>query len=291
MTQERFYIEAPAVDYLTLTMWQRDLFELVRSFVVSLSDGDGVEGQQLQYAGERGTGYFAGHGSQRGKDHYLVSASGAFSHDVARLAEEAATVLDGVRCSRLDVQVTVPLPVGMVRLSKLGEGLRAGDFGSFRRRGAAARVDTINSHEGLDTVYIGARSSARFIRIYVKSIDGKLFLRFEVEYKAELAVQAWDGLVTQGVGSLGPLLRSELDALPAAFVEALGGVYAACGGVSADRLRVVLGAPTWQAQLQWVMRQVWPTLEELMSTEAEYAIRQMMEDLLDGKRWTRKGVE
>lgn len=290
MTQERFYIGAPAVDYLTLTTFDREKFEQARALAVSVSEGDTAAGKQLQYVGERGTGYFAGQGSQKGKDHFLVSTSAAYAHDMLRLTHEAAERVQGIRCSRMDLQVTVPLPGDLFSLSAVGRRLRAGELGPFRRRGAASRIDIIDNNEGLDTVYVGARSSPRFVRIYVKKIAGKSYLRFEVEFKGDLAAQSWKAARGRGVSVLGPLLRAELDALPAAFVARLGEVYAACGDELGDRLRIVHGEATWERQLNWVLNQVWPTLEELMTTPAEETLTTMMRELLQGHYYTRRGM-
>jgi DNA relaxase NicK len=55
------------------------------------------------------------------------------------------------------------------------------------------RTKSIVQSPGVTTVYIGARSSQLFIRIYEKVLDER-YLRCEFELKQDYARNAWDGL-------------------------------------------------------------------------------------------------
>jgi DNA relaxase NicK len=56
------------------------------------------------------------------------------------------------------------------------------------------RVKSIVRSPGVTTVYVGARSSDLFIRVYEKVLDER-FLRCEFELKQDYARNAWDSLV------------------------------------------------------------------------------------------------
>jgi hypothetical protein len=143
------------------------------------------------------------------------------------------------------------------------------------------KVNVIRGEDGFDTIYIGTRSSPRFIRIYCKEVAGVRYVRFEVEFKEDLAKQAWNGVRLHGSASLGPLLRAELDSLPLGFVNALGGVYEATGEAEGQRLRAAYGDATWEKQLRWTRKQVAPTLEKLLASPAREEVCKLLRDLLE----------
>ena len=276
---EGYYVGSPAVDYLTLSTFAREDFRELRALARSVTDGQFGDGRLMQYSGEVAAGYFAGMGDQGGRDHHLVRVSGALAHDMARLTQEARGSFPRTKATRCDVQVTL-LSWG-IRLADLGLRLERRELGSFRGdRARDRRIKTVRGDDELDTIYIGSRDSERFIRCYVKEIAGARFIRFEVEFKDSLAVQAWAAMLNEGEQGLGGLLRAELDMLPPGLVEALSPVYRAVSNYVPGRLRHLTGAPTWERQLRWLRKQVSPTLEKLLASPARDDVRRLLQDLL-----------
>ena len=148
------------------------------------------------------------HGKRVTSEHVLLQLSGA---DADLMLYDVMAV-SGVhaKCTRIDLQVTIPLPhyysPGMAIMS-----LKTGSWG----RGRPPEVRLVEGGGGLDTVYIGSRSSNRLIRLYVKEVNGERYLRFEVEYRGDYASQIWSTL-NKG-GSKAQFINAELRRIPLWF--------------------------------------------------------------------------
>jgi hypothetical protein len=168
--------------------------------------GEGWAGSKwLQYSGQRSKeGYFYGLGEQSGRGHFIIQASGAASH---LLFERLRPIIEGgglstFYCTRIDLQATKHRPATFNHLA------------AYKR--LRGKKSVILGDDG-STLYIGARTSDTFWRIYDKTSD---LLRVEVELKGKQARRTWASIV-QGfdIGGIWNtyLLRSKV---PSMLVEA-----------------------------------------------------------------------
>jgi hypothetical protein len=142
-------------------------------------------GHWLQYHGRRSDdgGIFHGQGIQGSRNHHIAHMSGERSDDWADYFMHAEWT-DKIYCTRIDLQVTIEEP-------KEHDGLEL--YEKVHRK-----VKSIVRSPGVTTVYVGARSSQLFIRVYEKVLDER-FLRCEFELKQDYARNAWDELVASSV--------------------------------------------------------------------------------------------
>ena len=132
----------------------------------------------LQYRGRQSSnGVFHGIGEQGKRPHFLIQVSGQSSHHFFQwLSNYNEGSLTTFYCTRIDLQRTQTRPTKEYRR-----------IAHKRLRGKKSLID---SDTGL-TLYIGARTSDTFWRLYDK--DDTL-LRVEVEIKGTLAKRAWVAL-------------------------------------------------------------------------------------------------
>lgn len=202
-------LDTPLVDWLTLTTFDTGLFQssryswqssraryhrLIASKRKSNSSLMKVKkAKVLQYDGQDIDGVFWGAAMQAGRDHFMVRSSGETSH---YLAMEHGALLS-MNCTRIDLQMTVDLPVGYSALG-LREELVAAKWNNGRR----PKVTCILGDNGLDTVYVGSRTSDRYLRCYVKETDEGRVLRYEIETKGDLALSIWHRMGSLNVGTV-----------------------------------------------------------------------------------------
>lgn len=178
-------VNTPAVDYLTLVSFNRWDFESFQRAALQCEEGRLKQGRLMQYRGLKGPSMFVGAGTIQGRDHYLFSASGERAQTAALwMADE----MPG-SCTRVDLQITVPLPKEYDS-RWLADGLRWSDW-----VGAKRPVNIRDNENGMDTVYIGQRTAGDFTRIYVK-IDGlgMMWLRFETQFQKRKAIRVWPAI-------------------------------------------------------------------------------------------------
>lgn len=171
----------PKIDYLRLATWDFSTYAYMAGMI-----NDQVmtrPGHWLQYHGRRADdgGIFHGQGRQNGKPHHIAHMSGERSDEWAKYFLGASWT-DEVYCTRLDLQVTIKEPVEHSGVELYNKVHR--------------KVKSIVMSPGVTTVYIGARSSQLFIRIYEKVLDER-FLRCEFELKQDYARNAWQSLVEE----------------------------------------------------------------------------------------------
>lgn len=110
-------------------------------------------------------------------------------------------------------------------------------YGSHLAKTMVTRAQKVNMFIGTEgnTVYVGSRTSERFLRVYDKAAQTKTsgnWTRIEMECKGDRAKWIASYVATEGVGSIGALIRD----------------YCACPGVdwfedALTRTSVVLGKP------------------------------------------------
>ena len=195
-------VHQPCLDYLTLsepcaTGEVGALRELAREIGTRGAPGRrlGYDGFAYQFSLERGPAhagtFYHGERVWQGQGWDLLIASGESAHWlIEHLWQTPVTRWYGVRCTRVDVQVTVPWPPGWFRIRDLDI---VPDI-------TATVIHGLNEETcWSETVYLGSRSSAVMVRAYRKRLDvsGQDWLRVEVEYKRDASKQLFPLLVAE----------------------------------------------------------------------------------------------
>lgn len=246
-------LNTPMVDWLTLTTYETRASDAMRYLVIG---EDWEPEKRLQYNGIGSGSLFLGDALQRGKSHYMFVASGESADQAYSTWSRNFGPYDW-NVTRIDLQVTVPLP------AKFDSRALYDDIVAWDGPGRPRKAAIVQSGDGLDTVYIGSRTSDRFTRIYIKPLDSGLrALRFEVEYKGDHAHRVANDCRTPGV--LHRILAHEVQSLPnvkfgvlAPFIRVLG--------PEAHRPEIKR-ATAELSTLDWLRRQVTPTLERLTNS-------------------------
>lgn len=290
-----FWVGVPQCDWLTLGSFAQPVYDGFHAWVRDLAGDKKLQydSKVMQYVGIRHGGAFAGVATQAGKLHGLLSVGGDVAHDAVMndfsvgiekpfmTEKEVTTKIEIIepRCTRVDLQLTVPL-LEEYSARGLTDQLRSGHWS---RKGAAPQVDVYDSADGMDTVYVGSRSSNRFWRIYVKAADEGKYLRFEVEYKGRRARKVFS-IVHPDPGSIGPILLNEWSVAPDVDEKtwnSIGEVLEAYGkglDVPVPRARV-----SNDRTLRWMNRVVWPVIKrQLKDHDTGPRTRRVLEDLLRG---------
>lgn len=170
----------PQIDYLRLATWETDAYVALQRFIADYQPKM-EPGRWLQYNGRRtvdGT-MFLGTGEQHHKRHHIWQVSG----DNAHIWGERVMNLDDIfrfYCTRIDLQITIPEP-------------EKHDARKLYKKVNRKKKSLIESPTN-STVYIGARTSDLFIRIYEKILENR-FLRCEFELKGDYAKTAWSHIL------------------------------------------------------------------------------------------------
>jgi len=159
------------VDYLRLASWGHEPYVEVMAAIMSTWPGKWKRSKWLNYSGWRKENFFVGMGEQHKKRHAVLQVSGSFAHKMFTTLAD----FEGWYCTRIDIQRTVPRP-DWVELSNL--------YKVIGKKGASL----ISSEEN-DTLYLGARTSDVFTRLYEKMLQEK-YIRLEFELKGSRAMMA-----------------------------------------------------------------------------------------------------
>lgn len=190
MTVQRAYL-----DYMRLASWH-DASALKLTGSLRRSIPKWRTGYWLQYKGWYGDNAFYGIGEQNQKRHYVWRLSGSSSSVLFNISSE----LNEIYATRLDVQVTIPMP---------------SDYDAFAvytdQKDLQGRGLTIIESDTGSTIYFGARVSDRFARLYTKSYvkkdpsDKSLdeFLRLEFEFKGRSARALYENMKKSLIGPSG----------------------------------------------------------------------------------------
>lgn len=178
----------PAIDWITLATYDFASYTKLAAEVRRFFGKGWRPGRWLQYDGyKHNDGCFYGHAMQSNdKEHYVMRASGAMAHELffhlRNNWSDGQDVLGHCYATRLDIQVTSdPPPWWQVR--------HLHDFYKQRMR----KVSMIQSETG-STLYMGSRTSGRFVRFYEKHLD-RPYLRLEFELKGDHARFAFASLM------------------------------------------------------------------------------------------------
>lgn len=166
-----------ALDYLRLATW--DITEHTNLLADILKDGQGrwEHSKWLQYHGWKREQFFLGTGYQKKKRHSIVNVSGY----QADRNWSGLTTYGSYYATRIDLQVTIPTNEHL-NLPWIYDQLN----------NQKVKCSIIQS-ELNDTLYVGARTSDIFIRLYEKPLD-KMYCRLEFEFKGKVAKGIWRAL-------------------------------------------------------------------------------------------------
>jgi hypothetical protein len=201
-------------DYATLTTYDRELMYVGRDIAMTTTKGMsyGSNARQGGYSGIKIEGLFVGAKTQfksgQAFEHFIARLWGDRTHDRMLIVQDYVAEL---KATRIDVQATF--------VTESEEPLRK-TFEAMKETGL--NVKFVESDT--ETVYVGSRQSQRFIRIYEKvGKDAYPFLRqeereigmrvirFEIEFKDQLAEQAWVHMDITKTPLL-PILAAEIGA-------------------------------------------------------------------------------
>lgn len=246
-------IGVPQIDWLTFTTWSDTDFRAWQQWQQG-QNGELKTGKIRMYEGIWRGNSFIGEGRQGNKSHGLVRVSGGESHEAFYKLSNCGYA----KCTRLDVQVTTPLPLGY-SARKFADDIRAGQGQQFKRA-----VRLLENDDGLDTVYIGSGSSDRFARFYVKLVEDVYYLRFEVEFKAE-----WSDLIAKEFQEDETVLAGVLlDFIDSVGVEDSQGVIKMFTDLlAAAKAGLKLGYDVRDKNktMEWILEQVTPAMIRLLS--------------------------
>lgn len=269
-TEYQAAIVSAGVDYLTLTATaahnQAALWEHGESFMAHMVEGQGAEVKPAEVMGYRG---FQVEAVMLGKrdDSVMLRASSDTADDLWRF------VLQRERCwnvRRIDAQVT-----GQFADDREGYGrtveAQALAHRERQKSGSHGRIETHRGNGRGDSCTIGARSSGRYLRCYDKTREQRNEVapglwRWEVEYKAELAVKTAE-LVSCAASSRGAII---------ALVESefkRKGVNVPWRSGEALRVPTVgLGKTDDEKRLRWLIMQVKPVVGRLVKAYGQDVI-------------------
>lgn len=258
-------LNRPAIDWLTLTTYDlkkqaamAQLFNKLRPRWVD----EAVSAKMLQYEGRRGEQWFVGAGEQKGRDHYLFRFSGDLADAVTW-----QSLRPSVDCTRIDLQLTLPLPVPINTAYQEYKSLVDDMHESEKERGQRARgLDAVISPDGFCTLYVGSRESERFYRFYVKEAAGLYFLRFEVEYKGSrsFAGRVWRDTAREPE-SIVRHIKGELSTMPDHTLTRPFLVALESSPEEVMKSERRIADP--QKTLEWLKRQVSPAMKRLIGNE------------------------
>ncbi len=163
-----------ALDYLRLATW--DITDHANLLAELLRDSGGKweHSKWLQYHGWKRETFFLGTGYQDKRRHSIVNISGYMAdRNMSNLL-----TLDTYYATRIDMQITIPSNEHL-NLPWIYDQLSAREV----------KCSIIQS-ELNDTLYIGARTSDVFTRLYEKPLD-TMHLRLEFEFKGKVARGIW----------------------------------------------------------------------------------------------------
>jgi len=194
-----------------------------------------------------------------------ITSTGSISEDVA-----IEFSLFDVKCTRIDLQITVD------KGEYVTEAIREHLAIAEKRESEDNRYPTVHSYSGKHTgftVYIGARSSSRMIRIYDKFAESKEarfmgHVRYELELKKPRSQKLWDKFAAAVVGGLE--WRNAQAILIGTLIHELEAKGIDCGFDFSDAMENAVDLTVARAntdldrKLAWLRRSVRPTVQKLM---------------------------
>jgi hypothetical protein len=245
-------------DYMTLTSWSEEFFTAQTAVMAYLGTCDPTPHQVAQYLGgqwanELGS-VFVGDAIIKGRTHYIMQVSGELASDDEIWRIVAPYVKSGAaETTRLDVQMTILEPANWSQ----------SDF--FNDREARGKTvgwaqSNTNSGQCLRTVYVGARTSGLFLRLYEKLASDTRLLRCEFEVKRPYAPK-WGRQIFAGDVTLSQILRlyienTKHDGLKSMYTPHMFGIFAA------PKLQTIKEDNKTEL---WLLDQVLPTFTRIIN--------------------------
>jgi hypothetical protein len=173
------------LDYITLV--SSELGELTRIF---LKLTEGSRDAARAYTSDPRDSAWSCEGIYLGKMPRQPRHAGAMLQVPGAMAEKAALLLDDARgvlhVSRFDLQVTIPIE-NAPHPKDLYSVLSKPEEYPWQQPGKPPRVTLLTNSEGGETIYIGSRTSDIMQRVYIKELEGRHYVRYEIECKGRLA--------------------------------------------------------------------------------------------------------
>lgn len=185
--RESVELDKPLIDWLTITSFEPNVYDMQKkmlAFMVQLGASITEGAKVLQYIGIMSTNelgsLYVGSAEQKGAVHFLIQISGELCNDRDLLIPIGQGIREGwLQCRRIDLQMTTI------------ELLDWQQWAFFNRQKRSKRtvgwVESSPDGETLATVYVGSRSSGKFLRVYEKMIAKTRLLRAEYELKGNTA--------------------------------------------------------------------------------------------------------
>lgn len=225
-------------------------------------------GRGVWYEGYSTGEYFYGERVEGGKEHGLFCSEGAASDYWSRRIW-ASALGQGCKCTRIDYQLSIERPEGYdaIRMmqsleSELGDG-----------------IDISGRAVGGRTVAIGSRMSARYTRIYEKEVprEGRPgILRYEVEFKREVASELWRRKLSPAEHLKAEMGAFRLDGRTycAGIVQKFSDILEYTG----DRIKII---HTPSNTMKWIDNQVRSGVEKIINSHSSQDREQLREWLCE----------
>lgn len=256
-------INVGALDYMTVTTYDKTAMDALSQWgeeriahykrTIGFSAVDVNNSYKMQYSGLQchvdgvGSIYFA-KGEQNARHHWIIQASSLWAGQLFSQYKELLS-LGTVRCTRLDLQITVEQSPSWCQF-QFAERVR--DSGK-----SMGFIESKGTNYMLATVYIGQRVSDRYVRVYQKEGDnGELYLRFEVEMKGERAAATAEKLA-RGTMRIESVIKYEM--LRIKDISMMSEVGGALEGVVPQRAKIVRCTSLLKTE-KWIVRTVLPAL-------------------------------
>lgn len=177
---------AAQCDWLTLASYRFKAYTDAAAYLRKTYDMKWKPAKWLQYDGFQTAGIFYGKAIQsHGKEHYIIKGSGIIAWDLHKKIM-AQPFAENWYATRIDIERTILKPKWW-KPRKLYDELKA----------AGIVTSLIESTTG-STVYVGSRSSGRFVRLYEKELMTLKHVRLEIELKQGHSRRAWEIMLDGG---------------------------------------------------------------------------------------------
>jgi hypothetical protein len=249
------------LDYLTLV--SRSVGELTRIFL-KLTEGsrDAATGLVSDPRDKAWTceGIYLGKIARQSRE------AGAMLQVPGMMAEQAVMLMDDptgkLHVSRFDLQVTIPIE-NAPHPKDLYSVLSNPKEYPWQQPGKPPRVTLLTNSEGGETIYIGARTSDVMQRIYIKEMEGRHFVRYEIECKGRLARALDEQGILADRDVQATFARSVLAGMPDGAQQLTMPFKAKIGQGNGTMVRSGYKA-TEEATIEWYVKTVIPSLRRSM---------------------------
>lgn len=253
------------VDWFTVTAWE-DGVTNSWAWWHKLALDNGLTKQEeeskiMQYDGHYWIGgdgsFFLGTGQQKNQIHNMVRASGQLSDAMFDRAAGTPVKNGWAKCTRLDIQITLPQPADWGQWRVMWE---------MKKRGVNCwPIPSQSGKNGreLTTVYIGSRQSSRLTRLYQKEAgkDSDLYLRFETEFKGHRANIMAKSIADNRI-TMGDYLMHEVQQTGNEEINALFGTALSTYNPNSVKVRRVKSSSATQ---NWLLTKCLPALDKFIN--------------------------